>query len=202
MRGTLTIVHAALAATLALGALTTPSALAAANSVTSTATGSGHMVRPDGTFRSFSFSAQASRGWRGDRADATEQPWLRCIRAHRDRLPTRRWQRRLHKRRVAVPEQPGRGSGEVRCESLVGAGQWRAWERHGATRLGQQRPGEPDKRSQPDLRPRKQPPAPTPGRAAGQRSGSELGQNLASTGARNSLVPPGTPDHAAMSAHR
>lgn len=60
MRWTLRIVHAALAAMLALGALITPSALAAANSVTSSATGSGHMVRPDGTFRSFSFSAQAS----------------------------------------------------------------------------------------------------------------------------------------------
>lgn len=45
---------------LALGIMTTPSALAAGNSVTSPRTGSGHMARPDGTFRSFSFAAYES----------------------------------------------------------------------------------------------------------------------------------------------
>jgi hypothetical protein len=39
----------------ALGVAQTP---AAANEVVASATGSGHMVRPDGTFRSFSFSAR------------------------------------------------------------------------------------------------------------------------------------------------
>lgn len=60
MRRTLRIVHTSLAAMLALGMMATPSALAAGNSVTSSATGSGHMVRPDGTFRSFSFAAHES----------------------------------------------------------------------------------------------------------------------------------------------
>lgn len=43
---------------LSLGALLAQSAPAAPNPVTGSATGSGHMVRPDGTFRSFSFSAR------------------------------------------------------------------------------------------------------------------------------------------------
>lgn len=45
---------------LALGMMATQPALAAGNSVTSSATGSGHTVRPDGTFRSFSFAAHES----------------------------------------------------------------------------------------------------------------------------------------------
>ena len=43
---------------LLLGAVFAQSAPAAPDSVRSSATGSGHMVRPDGTFRSFSFSAR------------------------------------------------------------------------------------------------------------------------------------------------
>lgn len=44
--------------TLPLAGLLAQSAPAAPNPVVSSATGSGHMVRPDGTFRSFSFSAR------------------------------------------------------------------------------------------------------------------------------------------------
>jgi hypothetical protein len=43
---------------LALMALAAQTAPAAPNPVVNSATGSGHMVRPDGTFRSFSFSAR------------------------------------------------------------------------------------------------------------------------------------------------
>lgn len=43
---------------LAGAVLLAPSASAERNSVVESATGSGHMVRPDGTFRSFSFSAR------------------------------------------------------------------------------------------------------------------------------------------------
>ena len=46
------------AVALALAALLAPGAPAASNPVVGSATGSGHMVRPDGTFRSFSFSAE------------------------------------------------------------------------------------------------------------------------------------------------
>jgi hypothetical protein len=47
-----------LAVALTFAALLAPGAPAASNPVVSSATGSGHMVRPDGTFRSFSFSAR------------------------------------------------------------------------------------------------------------------------------------------------
>ena len=43
---------------LPLAALLAQAAPAATNQVVNSATGSGHMVRPDGTFRSFSFSAR------------------------------------------------------------------------------------------------------------------------------------------------
>jgi hypothetical protein len=43
---------------LALAAVMAPGAPAAGDPVVASATGSGHMVRPDGTFRSFSFSAR------------------------------------------------------------------------------------------------------------------------------------------------
>lgn len=46
-----------LLAALPLAALLAQSAPAAPNPVVASATGSGHMVRPDGTFRSFSFAA-------------------------------------------------------------------------------------------------------------------------------------------------
>ena len=46
------------AVALALAAILAPGAPAASNPVVGSATGSGHMVRPDGTFRSFSFSAR------------------------------------------------------------------------------------------------------------------------------------------------
>ena len=47
-----------LASALLLVVVFVPSAPAAPDTVTSAATGSGHMVRPDGTFRSFSFAAR------------------------------------------------------------------------------------------------------------------------------------------------
>ena len=46
-----------LLAALSLAALVAQSAFAASSPVVASATGSGHMVRPDGTFRSFSFAA-------------------------------------------------------------------------------------------------------------------------------------------------
>src|ERR687891_2735232 len=49
-----------LLAALPVTALLAPTAPATSNPVVASATGSGHMVRPDGTFRSFSFSARKS----------------------------------------------------------------------------------------------------------------------------------------------
>ena len=58
MRRILWTVSGALVAILAVGVTAPPAAPATAGSPTSSAAGSGHMVRPDGTFRSFSFAAQ------------------------------------------------------------------------------------------------------------------------------------------------
>ena len=52
------IVRLALVAALPLAGWLAQTAPAAGNPVVGSATGSGHMVRPDGTFRSFSFSAR------------------------------------------------------------------------------------------------------------------------------------------------
>jgi len=51
-------VHLSVLGMLVLVAVLAQGAVAADNTVTSSATGSGHMVRPDGSFRSFSFSAR------------------------------------------------------------------------------------------------------------------------------------------------
>ena len=52
------VVRLVLVAALPLAGWLAPSAPAAPDPVVGSATGSGHMVRPDGTFRSFSFSAR------------------------------------------------------------------------------------------------------------------------------------------------
>ena len=52
------LVISGLAIATLLVAATVAQAPAASNQVVASATGSGHMVRPDGTFRSFSFSAR------------------------------------------------------------------------------------------------------------------------------------------------
>ena len=51
------LIGALVSATMIVGA-TVAQAPAASNQVVASATGSGHMVRPDGTFRSFSFTAR------------------------------------------------------------------------------------------------------------------------------------------------
>lgn len=48
-------------------------------------------------------------GRHGDRADATEQPWLRCVRAHRDRLPTRRSNVAYMSGRITYSSNPAEG---------------------------------------------------------------------------------------------
>jgi hypothetical protein len=53
-------------ALLAVAAVAAQTAPAASNPVVNSATGSGHMVRPDGTFRSFSFSARKYADGRAD----------------------------------------------------------------------------------------------------------------------------------------